>query len=111
MATTYGLSSLTFGVPTKSGYVVQAFTHTATPALVAEVADESGVRKHVRYDDDTDELTLEAVIQGATLPVAGGTFTYDGATYEVLSVERKGSNKDFVRVTIKGKKSEGVSLA
>jgi hypothetical protein len=110
-ASTYGLSGLTFGVPTKSGYVVQAFTHSATPALVVEIQDETGVRKHVRYDDQTEEITVEAIIQGATLPTPGGTFVYDGTTYEILSVEKKGSNKDFVRVSIKGKKSEGVSLS
>ena len=112
MATTYGLQTLTFGTPTKSGYVVQSSSTSATNGVVAEVLDNSGVRRAVRYDDETIELSLEAVLHASTtLPSPGGSFAYDGETYEVLSVEKKSANNDFVKVAIKGKKSQGVTVS
>lgn len=105
-ASSTGISTLTFGVPTKTGFVIQSFTKASTPAVAAEVTNELGQRVHARYDDVTDEITVEALIAGATLPLPGQSFAYDGETYETLSVEVKGANNDFRRVTIKGKTSE-----
>lgn len=110
-ANTYGLTSITFGTVGLSGYVVQDSSVASTPQVVAEVFDITGARAHVRYDDVTDELTLNAVLQGATLPTPGAVFTYNGANYETVSVEKKQANKDFVKVTIKGKKSAGITVS
>jgi hypothetical protein len=110
MTNTYGLSSLTFGVPAVTGYVLQTFDVTTTPAVAVEVMDENGVRKVARYDDETEELSIEAYIQGATLPLPGAVFTYNSKKYEVLSIQVKGANKDYRKVTIKGKTSEGITL-
>ena len=109
-AQTHGLSTLTFGVPVLTGYVVQSYTNANHCANVVEILDESGNRVVSRYDDSTHEITLEAILAGATLPTVGGTFTYDSVTYECLSVEKKGENKGAVKVSIKGKVSENITL-
>ena len=110
-ALTHGLSSFTFGVSGLSGYVVQSHGTSTAPQVVAEVFDESGIRKHVRYDDNTTELSFEGILQGATLPVAGDALTFGGLTWEVLSVELKRANKDFAKVAIKGKRSSAITPA
>jgi len=108
--TTYGLQTLTFGVPVVSGYVTQTYDLGYSAANVVEVFNESGNRAVARYDDLTETLGFDAYIAGATLPVAGSVFTYGATKYEVLSVDKKGVNKDFTKVSIKGKKSEGITL-
>lgn len=110
-ANVYGLQTLTFGNPALTGYVVQSYTTTSNSANVIEIADETGNRKCVRYDDDTTEITIDAYFAGATLPTPGSTFTYDSVTYECTSIEKKGENKNATKVTLKGKKSEFVSYA
>src|SRR3954469_19730563 len=104
--TTYGLSSLVFGTPAVTGYVVQSHTTSSKPACIVEVIDEAGNRVHARYGDITDEVTFEALLNGATLPIVGATFAVDSVTYEVLSVDIKRENKGYKTVSIKGKKSE-----
>lgn len=109
---THGLESLTFGVPaTLTGYVVQAVSTSLKSNVVAEVFNESGVRVHARYDDDTTEMTFDAILQGATVPSPGAVFTFQSVKYETLSIDTKWSNKDFTAVSIKGKRSEGITLA
>ena len=110
MANQYGLTSITFGTPTVSGYVVQSNTVSTKPAVAVEVTNELGQRVYVNYDDVTSEVSFEAVFQGASLPTAGGTFTVDTVTYEVLSVDVKRENKGVKTVSIKGKTSANVSL-
>lgn len=110
MADTYGLSSVTWGVPTLTGYVVQSYDLSKTNQVVAEIFNESGIRKHARYDDLTSEISIEVVFDGATLPVPGAVLTYNGVKYEVLSLDEKASNKDFKKFTIKGKTSAGLTL-
>jgi hypothetical protein len=111
MANVYGLQTLTFGVPTVTGYVVQSLTKTNNCANVVEVHDENGDRAVVRYSDETNEISFDAYIAGATLPSAGGVITIDGVTYEVISVEVKAENKGARKVAIKGKKSEKITPA
>jgi hypothetical protein len=110
MPNTHGLSTLTFAVPNITGYVVQSYTLNSNSANVIEVFNESGNRVCVRYDDVTNEISVDAVLAGATLPTPGATFTYDGIKYECLSVEKKGENKNSVKVALKGKKSEYITL-
>ena len=109
-AQTHGLTTLTFGVPALTGYVIQSYTNANHCANVVEVLNETGNRVCSRYDDSTHEITVEAILAGATLPTVGGTFTYDAVTYECLSVEKKAENKGAVKVSIKGKVSENLSL-
>lgn len=110
MANTYGLQTLTFGVPALSAYVVQTYDLGSTSANIIEVFDETGNRKVARYDDITDTLGFDAYIAGATLPVAGSVFTYNSEKWEVLSIDKKGVNKDATKVSIKGKKSANITL-
>lgn len=107
---TYGLSALTFGVPAITGYVTQSYDDSNTAANAVEVFNETGNRVVSRYDDQTNAVTIEAYLQGATLPVAGAVFTFNATKYEVLSVDKKGANKDFTKVSIKAKKSEYITL-
>lgn len=107
-ANVHGLSTLTFGVPTLTGYVIQSYTKSTTSANVVEVFNEIGNRVASNYDDITTEITLDAVIAGATLPTVGTTFSYDGVTYECVSVEIKGENKGAKKVSLKGKKSASI---
>jgi len=109
MSNTYGLQTLTYGVPTLTGYVIQTYNKNSTNGNVIEVFDETGNRKAVRYDDDTTEISIDAIFAGATLPTVGATFTYDGATYECTGLEEKGENKGAKKITLKGKKSEGIT--
>ncbi len=106
----HGISGVVFGAPAVTGYIVQSNAVSTKPAVIAEVMDENGVRVHSRYDDITSEVSFDAVFKGASLPTAGGTFTVDGTTYEVLSIDVKSENKGFRTVSIKGKVSEGISL-
>jgi hypothetical protein len=106
----YGLNTLTFGVPTLTGYVVQSYNLGSKCALVVPVANESGVIVQRRYDDVTTEISVEAVFAGATVPTPGQTFVYNTIEYEVQTVDTKGSNKEDTTVTIKGIVSQGVTL-
>lgn len=109
-ATTHGLSTVVFGTPSLTGFVIQDYSLSTKANVVAEVFDENGIRVHSRYDDVTKEVTVSAVFAGASLPSPGAVFTYDSVSYEVVSVDQKRSNKGFQEVTIKGKTSAGVSL-
>jgi len=106
---THGLSGLSFGTPTSSGYVVQSLDTSSKAGVVAEVFDETGCRVHSRYDDITTEVTFEAIIQGATLPTPGAVFTVNSQAYETISVDKKWSNKEFTRCSIKGKVSANIT--
>jgi hypothetical protein len=105
---TYGLTTLTFSVPTLTGYVVQAFTKTATSGVVTEIQDSNGKIVTRRHDDYIDELVVEAIFRGATLPAVGALFTYDGASYETMTVETSGQNNEFRRIVLTGRRSEYV---
>jgi len=110
-ATTYGLQTLTFGTPVITGFVTQSYSSSKTPANVIEIVDETGNRVAARYDDATEELSLEAIISGGTLPTVGGTFLYDTITWEVTGVDVTASNTDAVKASISGKKSEYIDAS
>ena len=103
-----GLTGLTFGVPTVTGYVVQTYG-VNHKSKIATVEDEQGIDVHRRYYDQSQELSFDAVITSATLPTPGDKFTYDSTDYEVQTVDIKGENKGFKKVSIKALKSEGVN--
>lgn len=107
-AKSQGLSGLTFGVPSITGYVVQTYGINRK-AKIATVEDEQGIDVHRRYYDQSEELSLDAVITSALLPHPGDKFTYDGTDYEVQTIDLKGENKGFKKVSIKALKSEGVA--
>ena len=106
---TYGLTSVTYGTPALTGFVVQTSSVSTKAGVAAEIFDESGKRVHARYDDLIHELSLEMIVNAGTLPVVGGTLTYDSNTYEVTGVDIKKANKDFVKVSVKAKSSSAIS--
>lgn len=107
---TYGLTSVIYGNPALSGFVVQSSTVATKTNVVAEVFNETGERVHVRYDDITNELTLDMIVNGGSIPVPGSTLTYNTVVYEIVSSDVKSANKDFEKVTVKCKNSEHLSL-
>jgi len=111
MANSYGLSSLTWGTIPYSGFVVSASTLNTKPGVIAEVFNESGQRVASRYDDLTNEITLECIINGGTAPLPGAELTYNSIKYETLSVDYKCANKDFEKVSIKAKNSANLTLS
>ena len=109
----YGLTSLTFGTTPfiTTGYVIKSTTLANKNGINAEVFNETGQRVAVRYDDLITEISVEAILQGATLPAPGTTMTLNSILYEVLSVDQKFVDKDFLTVSIKAKKSANLSLS
>lgn len=110
MANVHGLQTLTWGTPTMTGFVLQSYTTSATSANVIEVQDENGNLKAARYDDATTELTLDAVFAGGTYPTPGAVFTFSGTKYICTGLEIKAENKSALKATIKGKKSQFITL-
>jgi hypothetical protein len=109
MPNSYGLSSLIIGgVPTFTGYVVQAFTRTYTPGVTTTVEDANGKTVTRRYDDENIEIVVEAIFRGASLPGVGSSFTYDGASYELTNLEVRGVNNDWRRIVLTGLRTEYV---
>jgi len=106
-----GLTGLSFGVPNLDGFIVQSYTESKHCANVIEVLDETGNRVCARYDDETTELTFDAIFTSTSeIPEAGELFEYNGIKYEVLSYELKGENKGAKKVSIKGKVSQYITL-
>lgn len=105
-ANTYGLTTLTWGTPTSTGFVVTSVTNNQTTNVAAEVIDENGRRVCARYDDVVQTVTFEALVTTGSAPDPGEVFTNGGVDYECLSVEVKRVNNDFQRLTIVGKKTE-----
>lgn len=103
-------STVSYGVYSYTGYIVQTYDIVKKNNVVAEIFDENGVRSHVRYDDLTKELSLEMYVNGGAEPIPGEVLTYHSVKYEILEVTVKGSQKDFVRVAVKAKNSEDVAL-
>jgi hypothetical protein len=110
-ANTHGLTTLTFGTPSMTGFVLQNQSLKTSPANVIEVQDENGNLVCARYDDTTTEITLDAVFAGGTYPTVGGTFTINSVKYICTGLEVKSENKGATKVSITGKTSEFITLA
>jgi hypothetical protein len=90
--------------------VVQSDNFSESLALDVEVADEDGrvITNHI--DDRRNECTLDGVLKdGASTPEIGTTFTYSGITFILKSIEDKGTNKDYRKVTVKGIKYQEIT--
>lgn len=110
-AQSHGLSSVTFGVPTLTGYVVQDYSLSKSPNISVEVTDEIGRKVYHRLDDVKQDLSVSAVFNGGTEPTVGAVLTYNGVKYIVTNVDLKGSNKDVVRYDVKGVTTEYLTLS
>lgn len=71
--------------------VGNAVTVRATPAVSEFPAESGSNRVHVAVMVHKPNM--------ATAPVAGGSFTYRGATYNVISVKSAGMADQFYRIT------------
>jgi hypothetical protein len=105
-----------FGVAgTVTNLFVQSYTVNSTFNLSGTVVDEGGITKTARYDDRKTEITVDGICKTSTMPVLGAdlTFTLNTASaypntatatvsYEgtVTAISEKGSNKDFVSVSV-----------
>jgi len=107
----YGVAHF-FGLRgTKTYMTIQSDGITESFALDVEVANEDGVVITDRLDDRRHEVTLDGVLLATdTIPVNGTKFSYNSIVYILKSIDDKGTNKDFRKVSVKGIKYEGITL-
>jgi hypothetical protein len=77
--------------------------------LDVEVSDEEGRVITDRLDDLYQEITLDAVLKTGETPELGTRFTYAGISWILKTLEDKGTNKDFRKVTVKGVKYQEIA--
>ena len=109
---------------TVTNLFVQSYTVNSTFNLSNTVVDENGLTKTTRFDDRKTEITVDGICKASTVPVLGADFlftintasSYAGGTasvsYEgtVTAISEKGSNKDFVSVSVTAVCYEGVDV-
>jgi hypothetical protein len=109
---------------TVTNLFVQSYTVNSTFNLTNMVEDESGVTKTARYNDRKTEITVDGICKASTVPVLGDdlVFTINTASayaggaasvsYEgtVTAISEKGSNKDFVSVSVTAVCYEGIDV-
>ena len=103
--TTYGLTSVTYGTIPYSGFVVQSSSLSSKDGVMATVLNETGQEVCRRYDDQINELSLDMIVNGGSIPVPGQTLTYNEIVYEIETCDLKAANKDWNKVTVKCKNS------
>jgi hypothetical protein len=107
----YGVA-LFFGLWEKDAttyMLVQSDSFSESLALDVEVPDEDGRVITNHLDDRRNECTLDGVLKsGEDTPAIGTTFTYSGITFILKSIEDKGTNKDYRKVTVKGIKYQEI---
>ena len=106
----YGVA-LFYGLrDTRTYMVVQSDDIAQSFALDVEVADEDGRTITDHLDDRRKEITIDGVLKiSDDLPVNGTQFDYDGVQYILKSIDDKGSNKDYRKVTVKGIKYQEIA--
>jgi len=94
---------------TRTYMTVQSDSTAQSFKLDVEVPDESGRVITDRLDDLFIELSIEGVLLASDLiPQNGDTFIYGGVTWITKSIEDKGTNKDFRKVSVKGVKYQEI---
>lgn len=113
--------SVLYGVAAQTGisnFICQSVSVDKAFELNDKVADETGVTVTLRYDGVERTGTVEGIAKTADMPEVGAAITVKlktdvGLTNEVSgcieSVSEKGSNKDFVRVSIKFRQVDGIA--
>lgn len=90
--------------------VVQSDDISNSFALDVEVADEDGRVITDHLDDRRLEITIDGVLKVSdSIPENGSQFTYSGTQYILKSIDDKGSNKDYRRVSVKGIKYQEIT--
>ena len=110
-----------YGVAVQSGisnFICQSVSVDKGFELNDKVADETGVTVTLRYDGVERTGTVDGIAKTADMPEVGAAITVKlktdvGLTNEVSgcieAVSEKGSNKDFVRVSIKFRQVDGIA--
>lgn len=100
----YGLRDLETYMVVQSDDLSQSF------ALDVEVADEDGLVITNHLDDRRNEITLDGVLKASdSIPTNGTQFTYSGIQYILKTIDDKGTNKDYRKVSVKGIKYESIA--
>jgi hypothetical protein len=109
----YGVAIM-YGLLEKDAFtylVVQSDDWSDTFALDVEVSDEQGRVITDHLDDRRAEVTIDGVIKvDEDLPEIGSTFDYSGGTFILKSIDDKGTNKDFRKLSIKGIKYQEITI-
>lgn len=115
----------TYGVTgTEASLFVQSYDITNSFISEDTVVNESGLTVTWRADDRTAELSLEGIAKTANPPKLGDTITFNLATNSnnasssvsntfqgvVTGVTEKGGSKEFVKVSVKAKDWEAISI-
>lgn len=106
---------------TVSNLYVQSYTLTKNYELNDTVQDETGITVTARYDGVMRELTVDGIVKTNDMPTLGASISFNVATdlaagtnpYTftgvIESLEEKGGNKEFVKVSIKAKQWESIA--
>jgi hypothetical protein len=95
--------------PSITYMIVQSDSLSESLALDVEVAGEVGTVITNHLDDRRIEVTLDGVLKdGEETPAIGTTFSYKDTTFILKSIEDKGTNKDYRKVTVKGIKYQEI---
>jgi hypothetical protein len=90
---------------------VQSDSFGYSYAIDVEVSDQQGRVITDRLDDTRVEVTLEGVLlKSDEIPDNGTSFQYNGVRYILKSIDDKGTNKDFRKVSVKGIKYQQINL-
>lgn len=121
-ATLKGVTCLYGVAGTVSNLFVQSYTLTKNYELNDTVQDETGKTVTARYDGITRELTVEGICKTADMPEIGAAISFAVATDlsptvssvatfagVIESLEEKGGNKEFVKVSLKAKQWESIA--
>lgn len=95
---------------TITGCAVQSVTRKKSFANVAEVVNERGNRITKRYDDVSDDITIELIPKSTYVaPEVGNRLTFNGVSYIIESIDDKQEAKGFVRYTLTCTKPEYIT--
>ncbi len=103
---------------TVTNLYVQAYTLTKNYELNDTVQDETGKTVTARYDGVMRELSVDGIVKTSDMPEIGAAITFAvstdvGATSSftgvIESIEEKGGNKEFVKVSLKAKQWESIT--
>ena len=113
--------SVLYGVAAQAGisnFICQSLSVDKAFELNDKVADETGVTVTLRYDGVERTGTVEGIAKTTDMPEIGAAITIalktdvgvsQSITGCVEAVSEKGSNKDFVRVSIKFRQVDGIA--
>lgn len=109
-AVTHGEAFL-YGIDgTITDCAVQSVTRKKSFANTSEVVNEQGNRIAKRYDDISDEITIELIPKSAySVPAIGERIVYDGVNYIIESIDDKREARGFVRYTLTCQKPEYIT--